>query len=144
MPTISVTRVFEFHAAHCLPWHRGICRNVHGHTYKVEIEISAPIQAGRPVQGYFEILNEGTRQTNSGMLMDFGDLDEFVKSHVLDQFDHSDLNDVMSTVITRRTTQPTAEVIAIEIAESLMPELSNLIRVTVWETPKSQATWRKT
>jgi len=59
----------KFSAAHHLPRHVGACRNLHGHTWKVEVWL------------------KGEVNTN-GMLVDFGE----VKA-IIDLFDHSNLND---------------------------------------------------
>ena len=69
----------KFDAAHHLPHHAGKCKQVHGHTWTVEVEVT-----------YSGILS------NDGMIMDFGDIKE-----VIDKLDHIDLNMIISN--------PTAE-----------------------------------
>lgn len=39
---LTITRRFEWDAAHRLPDHEGQCRGLHGHRYKAEITIEAP------------------------------------------------------------------------------------------------------
>lgn len=39
---LTITRLFEWDAAHRLPDHEGQCRALHGHRYKAEITIQAP------------------------------------------------------------------------------------------------------
>uniref|UniRef100_A0A6M3KFR9 Putative 6-Pyruvoyl tetrahydrobiopterin synthase n=1 Tax=viral metagenome TaxID=1070528 RepID=A0A6M3KFR9_9ZZZZ len=72
-----IGRVFHFDAAHHLPKHPGWCKNLHGHTWKVTVEVS----------GY---INTETR-----MVMDLKDLKALVKG-LLDVYDHQCLNDFMS------------------------------------------------
>ena len=34
---------FGFEAAHQLPWHPGRCRDLHGHSYRLEVTVEGPI-----------------------------------------------------------------------------------------------------
>jgi 6-pyruvoyltetrahydropterin/6-carboxytetrahydropterin synthase len=103
----SVTRSFRFEAAHQLPWHDGACRNLHGHSYRLEVTVEGPIGA-------------------QGMVIDFGDLKAVVGRQVLDRFDHRYLNDLFDN--------PTAELIAAEIWKSLEAEGLGVSRIRLWET----------
>jgi len=67
---MKVGKEFTFDCAHRLPFHKGQCKNLHGHTYKVIVEVEQPD-------------NEVQR-----ILIDFGDLKKEVKA-VLDLYDHS-------------------------------------------------------
>ena len=64
---------FYFDAAHNLPGHSGKCKNIHGHTYTLDVEVFGQID------------------TETRMLMDLHKLDEIV-TEVLNIFDHKDLN----------------------------------------------------
>ena len=86
------TRV-KFDAAHYLPLHPGKCRNLHGHTYTVELGIkNLPIDP------------------KTGMSIDFGEVKEWLYYNVVAVFDHQSLNGVMRE-------PPTAENIALYIRE---------------------------
>ena len=61
LPTIRVTKKFNFEMAHALTGHDGPCKNIHGHSYFLFITIS-----GKPI-------NDSTDPKN-GMVMDFSDL----------------------------------------------------------------------
>lgn len=116
---MSVTKIFEFAAAHHLPGHEGKCANVHGHTYTVEVEFMRT--AG--------ILSQ------KGMVIDFDEVSEQCKP-VIDALDHRDLNAIMP--------MPTAENIAEWLAEKLGMIFTGeveVIRVRVWESPRSYAEW---
>ena len=117
---VTITKEFSFDSAHNLPWHKGKCFNLHGHTYKLSVTIGAA-------------LNE------NGIVMDFGDLKEIVKRKVVDKLDHHYLNDIFDN--------PTAELmtewIAFQISEDL-PDGIILKKVSLWETPTSYATWEPT
>lgn len=89
-------------AAHKLDCHDGKCRNLHGHSYSVDVRF-------RPRAG--SVLN--TWKTCQSMLMDFGTAKAWINK-VLDRLDHAYLNDLMD--------EPTAEA----IASYLWAELENI------------------
>jgi 6-pyruvoyltetrahydropterin/6-carboxytetrahydropterin synthase len=114
---ISITKIVEFEAAHHLPGHKGRCHNLHGHSYKLEVEVGGIINA-------------------DGMIMDFGILKIVMENLVDDYFDHKNLNDTFIN--------PTAEYMVEWIAFQLRKHIdeSNLLRVRLWETSSSYAEWR--
>jgi 6-pyruvoyltetrahydropterin/6-carboxytetrahydropterin synthase len=124
---ISVTKIFEFEAAHYLPNHPGKCKNLHGHSYKLEIEI---------MRGeYDDNLNE------EGMVMDFGELKELVEPILDDYYDHKILNESTHAV-------PTAENMVREFASLLRDKFKKssvlrVVRIRLWETSSSYAEWRE-
>ncbi|MBU2639128.1 MAG: 6-carboxytetrahydropterin synthase QueD [Nanoarchaeota archaeon] len=71
---MNITKVFNWHCAHRLVGHRGLCKNVHGHTYKLEVEIEGNPQIGG---------------SSDGMIVDFSDLKSLVKKFIVDKFDHA-------------------------------------------------------
>ena len=77
---MRIGKIFTFDAAHHLPKHIGQCKNLHGHTYKLEVEIIGDIT-----------LKE--HSTIDGMVMDFGELKRIVNHSVVDPLDHRDLCD---------------------------------------------------
>ena len=85
-------RTFTFDAAHQLPWHTGRCRNLHGHTYRLEVTVEGPIG-------------------DDGIVVDFADLDAVVRREIIDRYDHTYLNDHLDN--------PTAELIAADIWKRL-------------------------
>jgi 6-pyruvoyltetrahydropterin/6-carboxytetrahydropterin synthase len=105
-----VTRRFTFEAAHQLDWHSGACKNLHGHSYRLEVTVSGPL-------------------TDDGIVIDFADLSEVVQREVLDRFDHTYLNDLLPN--------PTAELIAADIWERLTAAGVALHRIVLWETENS-------
>ena len=72
---ITITKIFEFSAGHHLPNYEGDCRNPHGHNYILEVTVGGEV-------------NE-----EQGMIIDFKKLKDFVKSKIIDDLDHSSLND---------------------------------------------------
>lgn len=67
--TIRVAKRFKWEAAHRIPGHAGLCRNFHGHSYRMFVEV------------------EGTIREN-GMVMDFHDIKQLVEP-LVDQWDHA-------------------------------------------------------
>lgn len=106
----SVTRSFTFEAAHQLPWHPGRCRNLHGHSYRLEVSV------------------EGSVDEN-GVVVDFDDLKAVVQREVLDHYDHTMLNDLLDN--------PTAELIAADAWKRLEAAGVAPARLRLWETPNS-------
>lgn len=123
----TVTKTFRFEAAHFLPKHSGKCREMHGHSYKVELSVMADA-----------LINT---DSSDGMVVDFGILSDIWRQ--LEQnLDHKLLNDY--TKVEGNRYPPTAEWLAYLIfqkcAKLLHPQL-RLRSVTVWETPDSKATY---
>lgn len=71
MSLAKVTKIFHFESAHRLPWHTGGCKNLHGHSYKLEVELE-----GEPDE--------------KGMLLDFSEIKKIIKP-LIDNFDHATL-----------------------------------------------------
>ena len=103
----SVTRAFAFEAAHQLPWHEGKCRNLHGHSYRLEVTVEGPV-------------------TEQGVVVDFSDLKAVVTREVIDRFDHRYLNDIIDN--------PTAELLAHDIWKTLEAAGLAITRLRLWET----------
>ncbi|MDR3164727.1 MAG: 6-carboxytetrahydropterin synthase QueD [Synergistaceae bacterium] len=113
-------REFSFDAAHRLEQYHGKCENLHGHTYRMSVEIEGSPDA-------------------EGMIVDFIQVKETVNREIISIFDHSCLNDTIR--------QPSAENIARFVFERLEPFLKgpnySLSAVQVWETPRSSVTFRR-
>jgi 6-pyruvoyltetrahydropterin/6-carboxytetrahydropterin synthase len=113
----TVTKILSFDAAHSLPDHNGLCRNVHGHTYSIEVTVAGPVLEGG---------------SSDGMVIDFGDLKERIADLVVDCMDHQYLNDLFDFV-------PTAEALAAWSFDRLSGAGLPVVRVRLWETPTSYA-----
>ncbi len=105
-----VTRSFTFEAAHFLPWHPGRCRNLHGHSYRLEVSVAGDLDP-------------------NGIVIDFADLAAVVRREVIERFDHTYLNDLLPN--------PTAELLAQTIWASLEDAGMSLCRLRLWETADS-------
>ena len=144
---VTATKEFTFDCAHMLEGHEGLCKNLHGHTYKVHVEVARD-------QG---IESEGPAK---GMVIDFKMLKTIVQQHIIEPLDHSfvyqneggqvetaiaELLDKAGLKVASVQFRPTAENMAIaffEVLASRIPEIcpSTYVKsVTVWETPTSFA-----
>lgn len=112
-PFVSVTKQFEFEAAHFLPHHYADCKYLHGHSYKLEVTVK--------------------RRVNSitGMCLDFKKLSEAVKTNVIDVFDHGFINDWLKL--------PTAENMLFWIWAQLGFTVKGISNIKLWETSSSFA-----
>lgn len=113
-----ITKIFTFDSAHNLIDYDGACKNIHGHTYKLEVTFDGDLGL-------------------SGMIIDFHEIDQIVKEKILNEIDHCYLNEVFNF-------NPTCENIAIWIFEKidLLINRDNckLTKVVLWETPTSFVT----
>lgn len=129
--------------AHTLFGYDGLCRNIHGHSYNLEVTIS-----GEP-------RNE-PGHPKDGMVLDFSELKTIVKSQIVDRFDHALMVNILvpekQMELLRQTTnriivvdfQPTSENIVVYIAEILQQHLPagvNLFSIRLFETVTSFAEW---
>jgi 6-pyruvoyltetrahydropterin/6-carboxytetrahydropterin synthase len=132
---MRVAKQYQFEAGHHLPGYDGPCASPHGHSYRLEVEMT-----GQPK---FE-----PGASDDQMVMDFAELDERVKP-LVEALDHTDLNVSAHEILGIART--TAEALALGIGEYLAERIGNrdgveitspyLSRVRVWETEKAWAEW---
>ena len=117
MEEIAVYRVYietHFAAAHQLHGYKGLCRDLHGHTWKVRVGISTD------------------RINDIGISFDFKDLKE-ITNKVLESLDHHYINDVPPF----DKENPTAENLSRYIHDEIKKRIPKHVRmtdVTVWES----------
>lgn len=145
MSIIKITKQFSFEMAHALRNYDGLCRNIHGHSYKMDITL-----AGQP-------LNDDNSPKN-GMVMDFGDLKKLVNEEVISLLDHAlVLNAKTDTQLIEVLKQNYEKIVVVEFqptTENLLnfiagkikqrlPEMVKLCRVRLRETDTSYAEWEE-
>jgi len=143
MAKIRLTKIFRFEMAHALWNYDGKCRNIHGHSYRLEVTV-----IGEPMN------NPG--HPKDGMVMDFGDLKRIVNEYIIDRHDHfltinanSPHNEVEYEkfgfeLIQRKQYQPTSENMVLEFVEILkthLPKHIKLYSLRLYETADSYAEW---
>ena len=135
---MKVAKRFRWEAAHRLPWHEGDCKYVHGHSYRMMVELEG----------------EPTEDTPGGasMLIDFKHVKRLVKP-LVDAMDHAtliaeddpELRTAMEQLGSKTYELPfdsTAENLATHVARRLGTDGHDVltkhgvatIRVKVWET----------
>jgi 6-pyruvoyltetrahydropterin/6-carboxytetrahydropterin synthase len=120
---LKIGKRFTFDAAHRIPHHEGKCRQQHGHTYTVDVEVSGAIKSDGPV---------------AGMVRDFGDLKAVWRERLEPLLDHRDLNDSLARYVMWTTAELIAVFIRATFADALEVPLK-AVTVKVWETPSSYA-----
>ncbi|HFX18266.1 MAG TPA: 6-carboxytetrahydropterin synthase [Flavobacteriales bacterium] len=144
MAKIRLTKIFHFDTGHALAGYDGKCRNVHGHSYTLEVTV-----IGEPI--------DDPDNVKFGMVIDFGDLKELVKKHVIDDYDHA-------LVLNKKTSykeigdflierghhillvdfQPTGEMMIQDMAARIAPHLPSTMKLhhlKLYETGTSYAEW---
>ncbi|HKM92367.1 MAG TPA: 6-carboxytetrahydropterin synthase [Prolixibacteraceae bacterium] len=143
MAKIRVTKFYDFEMAHALWNYDGICKNIHGHSYKLFVTVM-----GEPINN--------PNDPKNGMVIDFGDLKRIVKNNIVDQLDHSmvinkmaphskllELNEMYERHFVFDF-QPTCENLVIWIVNEIKPMLPKSIilkNVKLYETASSYAEW---
>ena len=144
MAKIRLTKEFSFESAHALDGYDGLCREIHGHSYRL----------------FVTVIGEPSRCEDSpklGMVMDFGDLKRIVGREVVDRLDHSFVmrdtaeNRALATTLGSRFGnivmvgyQPTCENMLADFAERLLgalPDDIELHSLRLHETATSFAEW---
>ncbi|MDR2492437.1 MAG: 6-carboxytetrahydropterin synthase QueD [Coriobacteriales bacterium] len=113
----------HFDAAHALIGYPGQCKNVHGHTWDVEVSV------------------RGIDLDSIGIVYDFKDLKEDLTC-ILEAYDHKFLNEVPPFDAINATAENLARIIY-EQLEALLPPRLELVEVSVWESPIAKLTYSR-
>jgi len=133
MSMYTITKEIHFCYGHRLPGHHGKCRHLHGHSARVEIELSA------------------AKLNSQGMVTDFGKVKALLKNWIDENLDHRMIlcaKDPLVSVL-KKTEEPlfilkqppTAENIARLIFEFARKSSLPVSKVTLWEPPTSFASY---
>ena len=144
MSAVRITKQFSFETGHALYGYDGKCKNVHGHSYKLNVTV-----IGKPIAD--------KNHVKYGMVIDFSDLKTIVEEEIVDVFDHA-------TVFNKNTPhielahelktrghnvllvnyQPTSEMMVIDFAKKIkerLPDNIQLFSLKLQETASSYAEW---
>ena len=131
----SVTKRIEFCYGHRLLDHDGVCKHPHGHNAVAEIEVCAAALDERD------------------MVCDFSDIKRVVKGWVDRELDHKmilrrddplvESLQALGEPVFLVDANPTVECLAQLIHHHAKASGLSVVRVTVWETPSSYATYRE-
>ena len=120
---VRITKEFKFETGHALFGHDGLCKNIHGHGYKLSVSL-----IGTPMLDPSNV--------KSGMVIDFSDLKKIIDKTIVKPFDHATVLNVNSPhieladylekkghKIKRVQYQPTSEMMIIDFAKKIKDEL---------------------
>ncbi len=143
MANIRLTKEFSFEMAHALLNYDGLCKHIHGHSYKLAVTVIA-----QP--------SEDKSSPKFGMVMDFGDLKKIVNKLIVKPLDHAFVinsetpkeyystgNELFNNLIIVDY-QPTCENMVIDFANRIMAELPANVKLhslKLNETATSFAEW---
>lgn len=110
--------LLDFAAAHSLKNYPGDCAKLHGHNWKIEVQV------------------QGSKLNDIGMLVDFKEIKKHAKQ-VVAELDHTFLNDHPYF----KELNPTAENIAVflyrEIESRIQSDTVTMHSLTVWENDRN-------
>ena len=142
-PLIRLTKQFRFEAAHALWNYDGACRNIHGHSYVLDVTL-----CGRPL--------DDPENPKHGMVIDFSVLKKIVHEQIIDVFDHALMVNAHTPhagmvsdgkifgKVLALPYQPTCENLIDDFAKrlaSVLPERVALHSLRLHETTTSYAEW---
>lgn len=142
-----VSKEVTFDCAHMLSGHNALCKNLHGHTYKMQVRLWSQ-----------KLIKTGS---STSMVIDFKDLKTIIQEEVIDHFDHAVIfsseefrdeaeNDLYAWAVkygkryvelpSRSTAESMAELIQFNIQARVSSQLPNCnVHVRLYETPTSFA-----
>ena len=138
---VRITKKFKFEMAHALYGYDGLCKNIHGHSYKLFVTVKGKIEndSGNP---------------KDGMVLDFDILKSIVKPEIINKYDHSlvlNANSPHSEIdlsvfekVFFLPYQPTSENLVTDFAltiQNKLPDGVELHKVVLSETATSFAEW---
>jgi 6-pyruvoyltetrahydropterin/6-carboxytetrahydropterin synthase len=136
MAKIRITKHFNFEMAHALVDYNGACKNIHGHSYVLEVTLKGKIK-------------------KDGFVIDFKELKTIVNKNIVNQLDHALLlskksyekHPELANLPYKQIKvdfNPTCENMLIYFVDSLktkIPKSIDLVKVFLRETPSSYAEW---
>ncbi|AFH48066.1 6-Pyruvoyl-tetrahydropterin synthase [Ignavibacterium album JCM 16511] len=126
---MKIAKAFRWEMGHRLPEHFGLCKNIHGHSYKMIVEFEGELNKDQMVIDYYDvekIINPIINQldhafmvnTNDKIVLDF--LEKMNSKKVVVDFD--------------ATAENICKFLLSEISKSNLPENINSVKVRVYET----------
>lgn len=137
---LRLTKEFRFEMSHALDEYQGLCRNLHGHSYKLFVTL---------IGDYSE-----SQENSSGMVLDFKSIKKIVEECIISDFDHAVVlhnNSTFAKVLKECNTklinfnkQPTCENLIMEFHKRItkaLPQGVKLAKLKLHETETSFAEW---
>jgi 6-pyruvoyltetrahydropterin/6-carboxytetrahydropterin synthase len=126
---MKVAKEFRWEMGHRLPEHFGLCKNIHGHSYKMIVEFEGEMN-------------------NEGMVIDFYEVEKII-SPVIEKLDHSFMVNKNDKIVLdflekmkskkvvvgfESTVENICTYLLEEIKKSALPRNVNIVSVRVYET----------
>ena len=130
---MEICKEFKFEASHVLPYHKGLCSNLHGHSWKLTVYVRGPVDE------------------ETGMVVDYGDIKSSIQP-IIDDLDHAHLGAWYTPLIeihpgfsgkltksvawlpANQNFSPTSENLLIEIAKQIVKRGQVFSSLTLDET----------
>lgn len=138
---LRLTKIFYFEMAHAIYGYSGACKNIHGHSYELQVTVSS-------VHDYKDYIPA------QGFVIDFKDIKKLVNIAVIEYFDHKMVlsrNFLMENPsfssqknLVAWEVEPTAENILLYIKQALNEKMRGelkLVQLKLYETKDSYAEW---
>lgn len=131
---MKIAKEFHWEMGHRLPEHFGLCKNIHGHSYKMIVEFEGELD-------------------EQGMVIDFYDVEKKI-APIIDELDHAfmvkdddmialdfleKLNSKKNVVSFESTVENICKYISDQIIKSNLPKNIQYITVRVYETAEDYA-----
>lgn len=138
---LFVTKIFHFEMAHAIHGYDGPCKHIHGHSYVLEVTVTADT-------------DDNSYLKETGFIVDFKDLKKTVSDAIIHKYDHKlvlskgymDAHPNFSTAenLIIWDFEPSAENIILYFKNELnaiLPQEMHLSKLKLYETSSSYAEW---
>ena len=141
---IQLTKIFHFEMAHAIHGYNGACKNIHGHSYELQVTITS-------------VENTNEYIPPPGFIIDFKEIKKIVIDRLINQLDHKlvvsraylkehpSIVDQENLVLWQM--EPSAENIllySVSILRESLPSNTKLVYLKLHETKDSFAAWSET
>lgn len=114
----TISKQFRWEMGHRLPFHEGLCKNIHGHSYEAQIVVT-----GEP--------------DDHGMVMDYFDLKTLIQP-LIDELDHCFLLDSTDTLMSDFFSSNPMKVVTIDVPTTAENIAAHLLDHVIKQLPASQ------
>jgi 6-pyruvoyltetrahydropterin/6-carboxytetrahydropterin synthase len=138
---IQLTKIFQYEMAHAIHGYKGLCKNIHGHSYELHVTVALKT-------------DPKTYLPPPGFAIDLKELYRLINTTVIEQLDHKLM--LSRSFLSDHPTFPSLEnLIIMEFEPSVenqlvyiqnticktLPENLKLLRLKLFETKNSYAEW---
>jgi len=110
---MKVAKEFKWEMGHRLPFHEGLCKNLHGHSYKLMVEFT-----GEP--------------DNTGIVIDYYDIKKVIQP-LIEKLDHSFLVNSSDRELIEALDKLNSRYVLVDCSQGLPDNITN-VKVRIFET----------